>query len=311
MSIGMRLFGERTGLQVSRLALGTGRLGLEGKTVDEDVARQTISTYLNEGGNLIDTSSRYLGGRAESLVGEVISGRRDEVVVISKFGRTPLAKPAAAAWGQHRKALRSEVEGSLRRLGTDHIDVLLAHTDDGVTPIDELMYSIDNLVREGKILYFGLSSFPAWRSATAASIAELRGWAPLVALEMHYNLLERSPEREHAPFARARGLAMIAASPLSGGLLAGDTPLRYEVTNEMASMHRVILEGGPQSPEGLIVRDDQSQQIVDTVNRIAKKRGQAPLPCLLHGCWPWARFRQSVPVVPSTSKTTSGHSISN
>ncbi|MCU1482295.1 MAG: hypothetical protein JWQ19_3081 [Subtercola sp.] len=293
MNIKNRLLGDRTGLQVSRLALGTGRIGLGGTTVDETVARETIAAYLNAGGNLIDTSSRYLGGRAETLVGEFIAGRRDEIVVISKYGRTPLARPAVSAAGQHRKALRAEVEASLKRLNTDHIDVLLAHTDDGVTPIEDLMYGIEGLVREGKVLYFGLSSFPAWRAATAATIADLRGWAPLVALEMHYNLLERAPEREHSPFAAARGLAMLAAAPLSGGLLVGTMKLRYDITGDMASQHRVILEGGPQSPEGMIVRDDQSQDIVESVGTIARAAGTSSVAVSIA----WLLSKGAIPVM--------------
>jgi aryl-alcohol dehydrogenase-like predicted oxidoreductase len=163
----MKLLGERTGVQVSPLALGTGRLGLgPGGDVNLGQARDAIAAYLDAGGNLVDTSTRYLGGRAEELLGELMRGsRREEIVVSSKFGRTAVARPAAAAAGQHRKALRQEVEGSLRRLGTDYIDVYFAHTDDGVTPMDELMAGLDDLVSAGKILWVGLSSFPAWRAA--------------------------------------------------------------------------------------------------------------------------------------------------
>lgn len=288
----MKLLGERTGVQVSPLALGTGRLGLgPGGDVNLAQARDAIAAYLDAGGNLVDTSTRYLGGRAEELLGELMRGsRREEIVVSSKFGRTAVARPAAAAAGQHRKALRQEVEGSLRRLGTDYIDVYFAHTDDGVTPMDELMAGLDDLVSAGKILWVGLSSFPAWRAATGATIADVRGWAPLIALQLNYNLLERTSEREHFPLAHARGLGLMAWSPLAGGLLTGSMPIFYDAGADTGKFE-IAAEAGPQSPEGMVTKDSQTQQIVDTVVSIAKEAGTHPVTVaiawvLAHGAFP-------------------------
>ena len=260
-----RLLGERTGLRVSEVALGTGRLGAtSGDKVDSNAAKATIAAFVDAGGNVIDTSSAYLGGKAEEMVGAALSGAaRDAVVISSKFGRTPSREPAVASTGSHRKALQAEVEGSLRRLGTDRIDILFAHFDDGVTPIDELVRGFDDLVRAGKVLYVGLSNFPAWRIASAAALAEVRGWMPLAVLQLQYNLLERAIEREHLPLAKARGLGVFAWSPLAGGLLGGRKPLSFDA-------------GGALSSEGSVIKDAQAQQIVDAVVRIAAEIGAEP-----------------------------------
>lgn len=259
------LLGSRTGLRVSEVALGTGRLGsTPSGEVDVATAKATIAAFIEAGGNLIDTSSAYQGGRAEEAIGAALPGAaRDAVVISSKFGRTPSREPAVAATGSHRKALQTDVEGSLRRLGTDRIDLLFAHFDDGVTPIEELMRGFDDLVRAGKVLYVGLSNFPAWRAASAAAVADLRGWAPLVVLQLQYNLLERAVDREHLPFAEARGLGLMAWSPLAGGLLAGRKPLSHDA-------------GGQLSSEGSVVKDEQAQRIVDAVTAVAAEVGAEP-----------------------------------
>ena len=245
--------------------MGTGRLGAtSGGEVDSNVAKATIAAFVEVGGNLIDTSSAYLGGKAEEMVGAALSGAaRDAVVISSKFGRTPKREPTIASSGSHRKALQAEVEGSLRRLGTDRIDILFAHFDDGVTPIDELMRGFDDLVRAGKVLYVGLSNFPAWRIASAAALADARGWTPLAVLQLQYNLLERAIEREHLPLARAHGLGVFAWSPLAGGLLGGRKPLSFDA-------------GGALSSEGSVIKDAQAQQIVDAVVRMAAEIGTEP-----------------------------------
>ncbi len=218
-----RLLGSRTGLQVSEFALGTGRLGtVPAGGIDRAAARKTIEAYAEAGGNFIDTSSAYLSGLAEEVVGEFLADAgRDRFVVSSKYGRTALATPARAASGSHRKALAAEIDNSLKRLRTDRIDVYFPHFDDGVTPVEEIMRGLDALVRAGKILYIGLSNFSAWRIAAAVTLSDLRGWAPVVVLQLQYNLLERSIEREHLPLTRAYGLGLMAWSPLAGGRLAG------------------------------------------------------------------------------------------
>ena len=210
------LFGARTGLRVSTLALGTGRLDLA-------EAQRIFAAYIDAGGNFLDTSSGYLGGKAEEALGTFLARgtERERLVIASKYGRTPgVPKDRPAAVGNHRKAMQAEVEGSLRRLRTDRIDVYFAHFDDGLTPVDEIMRGFDDLVRAGKILYAGLSNYPAWRCATAATLADARGWAPLAAMQLLYNARDRDVERELLPFARAAGVGVMAYSPLGGGALA-------------------------------------------------------------------------------------------
>lgn len=213
------LLGERTGLRVSELALGTGRLGTTAAgDSDPGQARRVLASFAGAGGSFIDTSSKYQLGQAEILVGAFLAeAGRDAFVIASKFGLTSLAAPAPALVGLHRGAMRAEVEGSLKRLGTDRIDLYFPHFDDGVTPGEEIMRGLEDLVRDGKIVHVGLSNFPAWRIASAATLADLRGWAPVSVLQLPYNLIDRDAEREHLPVARAKGLGVMGYSPLAGG----------------------------------------------------------------------------------------------
>ena len=213
--------GRQTGLRVSSFALGTGRLGTtrDGGS-DPSQAQRALALFTEAGGTFIDTSSAYQQGRAETLVGEFLAeAGRDRFVIASKFGRTNEAAPAAGLVGNHRKAMRTEVEGSLKRLRTDYIDVYMPHFDDGVTPIEEIMAGLDDLVRAGKVVHLGLSNFPAWRVASAAMLGQLRGLAPVAVLQLEYSLLAREADREHLPLAGARGIGLMAYSPLGGGTL--------------------------------------------------------------------------------------------
>ncbi len=219
------LLGNRTGLRVSELVLGTGRLGTSASgESDAATARLALEAFADAGGTFIDTSSAYQLGEAEAFTGAFLKDSgRDSFVIGSKYGRTTLPTPSAGAVGSHRRVMRSEVEGSLRRLGTDRIDLYFPHFDDGATPIEEIMHGLDDLVRAGKIIHVGLSNFPAWRAASAAIMAELRGWAPVVALQLEYSLLERNADREHLPLAAAHGLGVMAYSPLAGGQITAKT----------------------------------------------------------------------------------------
>ena len=208
-------------MRVSQFALGTGKL-------EASEAEAMLDLYLDAGGNLIDTAEAYGGGRSEELLGKFLENRRDDVVLISKCTRSTQTNPSPSRVGNHRKAMRQSVEGSLRRLRTDRIDFYLAHYDDRRTPIEEIMRGFDDLVSAGKILYPGLSNFPAWRMAEAAAVADCRGWAALAATEIHYNLLERDVEREILPFARERELGVLAYSPLARRALAKRPDLSAE-----------------------------------------------------------------------------------
>jgi len=216
------LFGRGTGLKVSALILGTALLGkARGYGADPEDVPAILRAYADAGGNFIDTSDAYQEGQAEVAVGGFVAADRDDFVIASKYGRTARPQPPVAARGGHRKAMVQSVEASLRRLKTDRIDLYLVHLDDGVTPVEEIARGFDDLVRAGKILYGGFSNMPAWRVATAAATADLRGWTPIAALQVEYSLLERAAERELLPTAEAFGLGVMGYSPLAAGLLTG------------------------------------------------------------------------------------------
>jgi len=200
-------FGRRTGLRVSELALGTARFGSE--RTDLDTARRILDTYADAGGTTIDTAAGYQDGRSEAVLGELLQGRRDDFVIMTKFG------------ANSRRSILASVEASLRRLRTDHVDVLFAHFPDQITPLEEILEGIDHLVRSGKVLHGGLSNFPAWRVAGGVTLAEARNLAPMVGIEIEYHLADRSAERELLPMAEAHGLGVATYSPLAGGLLTG------------------------------------------------------------------------------------------
>ena len=218
-------FGRRTGLRVSELALGTGNFGTRWGDhfpgAEPAVAQVIFERFAEAGGTFIDTSCSYQFGESEEILGELLKGRRDKFVVASKFANGTDADPGVHALGNGRKALHVSVEGSLRRLGTDYIDMLWVHFPDTVTPIDEIVRALDDLVRAGKILHAGFSNFPAWRTSRAVTLAEVRGWTPLVGVQFEYSLAERTAERDIIPMAEALGLGCALYAPLAGGLLTG------------------------------------------------------------------------------------------
>src|SRR5580692_5605612 len=217
-------FGRGTGLRVSELALGCGTFGTRwGYGSAPDEAKRVFDGYVEAGGNFLDTADSYQEGQSEELVGQFIKGRRDDFVLATKFTLSPRSNSPLLAVGNSRKNMMSSVEASLERLKTDRIDLYWVHMPDGVTSSEELVRGLDDLVRSGKVLYVGLSDFPAWRVARAVTIAELRGWAPIVGLQIEYSLVERTPDRELLPMAQGFGLGVVGWSPLGGGLLSAST----------------------------------------------------------------------------------------
>lgn len=215
-----RLLG-RSGLRVSPLALGTATFGAEsGWGTPPEEARKIFDAYIEHGGNFVDTASAYADGNSERLVGEFIGPKRERLVLATKYSllRSP-GDPNAG--GNHRKNLMRSAEASLRLLNTDYIDVFYLHNWDFRTPVDEVMRGLDDLVRQGKVLYVAISNSPAWQIARMQTIADLRGWAPLIALQIEYNLIERTVERDLIPMAGELGLGVIPWSPLAGGVLTG------------------------------------------------------------------------------------------
>jgi aryl-alcohol dehydrogenase-like predicted oxidoreductase len=217
-----KLFGRGTGLRVSELALGCGTFGTRwGYGSEPAEARQVFDGYVEAGGNFLDTADSYQVGQSEELVGQFITGRRDDFVLATKFTLGLRPGSPLLAVGNSRKNMVRSVEASLKRLNTDRIDLYWVHMPDGVTSSEEIVRGLDDLVRSGKVLYVGLSDFPAWRVARAATIAEVRGWASIVGLQIEYSLVERTPDRELLPMAHGLGLGIVGWSPLGGGLLSG------------------------------------------------------------------------------------------
>ena len=215
-----RLLG-RSGLRVSPLSLGTMTFGTEwGWGADTSEAQRIFDIYIERGGNFVDTSVNYTGGSSERLLGTYIKEKRDRVVVATKF--TMAREPGNPnSGGNHRLNIIRSVEASLRQLDTDWIDLLYLHGWDYTTAPDEVMRGLDDLVSSGKVVYLGISNAPAWRAAQMQTIADFRGWAPLVALQVEYSLISRTVEHEQIPMAAALGLGVLPWSPLAGGVLAG------------------------------------------------------------------------------------------
>ncbi|MET0937368.1 MAG: aldo/keto reductase [Luteibacter sp.] len=217
-----KLFGKHTGLRVSELVLGTGTFGTRwGHGSEPDEARRILDIYAEAGGNFIDTADSYQFGESEEILGNLLAGRRDDFVLATKFSQSSQATAGILATGNSRRAMVSSLEASLKRLKTDHVDLYWVHYADGVTPMEEIVRGFDDLVRAGKLLYAGLSDFPAWRIARAATIAELRGTIPIAGLQVEHSLVERTTEQELLPMGEAFGLGIVAWSPLGGGMLTG------------------------------------------------------------------------------------------
>ncbi len=212
-----------TGLRVSRLALGTMTFGDDwGWGADAENSRQLFDTYLDAGGNFIDTADLYTNGNSEKMLGQFIKDRgvRDKVAIATKFSYN--AEPGNPnAGGNGRKNIMRAVEGSLQRLGTDYIDLYILHTWDQITPAEEVVRTLDDLVRSGKVRYVGLSDTPAWYAAQAQTIAKERHLEPMSALQLEYSLAERNIEFEYVPLAQTLGAGIMVWSPLASGLLSG------------------------------------------------------------------------------------------
>jgi len=182
--------------------------------------RKMFTAYAEAGGNVIDTANRYTEGSSERIVGDLLAAERDRFVLATKYTVTTDGTDPNAS-GNHRKNLKHSVEQSLRRLNTDYIDLLWVHIWDPNTPIEETMRALDDLVRSGKVLYLGISDAPAWVTARANTLAELRGWTSFVGLQLSYSLIQRDIERELLPMADALRMSVAAWAPLARGILSG------------------------------------------------------------------------------------------
>jgi aryl-alcohol dehydrogenase-like predicted oxidoreductase len=213
----------RSGLRVSPLCLGTMTFGEEvGWGSDTQASAAVLDHYFERGGNFIDTANVYTHGHSEAIIGDYLarSGRRERAVIATKFFSNLYYRDPNGG-GAGRKSLLHACHESLRRLRTDYIDLYWQHFWDPNTPIEETLRALDDLVRAGKVRYIGLSDTPAWKVAQAQTLAQLRGWSPLVAIQLEYSLIERSHEADTLPMCEELGLALAAWSPLKSGLLSG------------------------------------------------------------------------------------------
>jgi aryl-alcohol dehydrogenase-like predicted oxidoreductase len=211
----------RSGLKVSEICLGTMTFGTEfhwGST--KKTSREIFELFYEHGGNFIDTANYYTKGTSETYLGEFLKDRREKFVVATKYTLSTDPKDPNAS-GNHRKNLMQSLEASLKRLKTDYVDLYWVHAWDGLTPIDEMMRALDDAVKQGKVLYVGISDAPAWVVSQANTLADWKGWTPFVGLQIEYSLIERTPERELLPMAKSLDLAVLAWSPLGMGVLTG------------------------------------------------------------------------------------------
>ncbi len=212
----------RSGLRVSELALGTMTFGTDwGWGADEAESRRMFGIFAEAGGNFLDTANVYTQGTSERYVGAFIASDREHWVVGTKYTLAALRPDDPNASGNHRKSMMQSIEASLKRLGTDYLDLFWVHAWDFTTRVDEIMRALDDLVRQGKVLYVGISDAPAWIVSRANTLADLRGWSPFVALQIRYGLMDRSAERELLPMARSLDLGVTPWSVIGAGVLSG------------------------------------------------------------------------------------------
>jgi aryl-alcohol dehydrogenase-like predicted oxidoreductase len=276
----------RSGLRVSPFALGAMTFGEDpgaaGSSVEEP--EKILGTYLDLGGNFIDTANFYTNGHSEKILGDWFAahpGQRDHVVVASKFFCNMFPGDPNGG-GAGRSSIIAQLHETLRRLNTAYLDVYWLHNWDRNTPIEETMRTLDDLVRAGKIRYVGFSNTPAWVTAQAQTTAVLRGWTPLIALQVEYSLLARTVEGELAPLAEQQGMALVPWGPLKGGFLSG----KYRRGGEVTDSARAAYVGGP---------GDDEFNVIDAVGEIADELETTSAAVAL--AWLLARSQTVVPIV--------------
>jgi aryl-alcohol dehydrogenase-like predicted oxidoreductase len=282
MSMRYKLLG-RTGLRVSELCLGAMIFGDSrgGWGASRNEAARIMERFAEAGGNFVDTANYYAGGESERIVGELTAAERERWVLSTKYTLS-MRPDDPNGGGAHRKSLVQSLEASLRRLGTDYLDLYWVHIWDVFTPVEEVVRALDDVVRAGKVLYVGISDTPAWIVAQAVTLADLRGWTRFVGLQVPYSLVERSVERELLPMAQALELTVTAWSPLGGGLLSG----RYGSDRQRPDDTRVAALG----QSGLT---DRNLAIADVVNAVAAERGVSSAQVAIA----WVRAQQARAVI--------------
>lgn len=276
----------RSGLRVSPFSLGAMTFGEDppGAGCGVEESEKILDTYLELGGNFVDTANFYTNGHSEAILGDYFAarpGQREQVIIASKFfGNMYPGDPNGGGAG--RGSMARQLEQTLRRLRTDHLDLYYLHCWDAKTPIEETMRALDDLVRAGKIRYVGFSNTPGWLTAQAQTIAQFRGWTPLTALQVEYSLLARTVEGELAPFAADQGIALVPWSPLRNGFLSG----KYRRDGRAVDTARTARVGVPQQAD---------YNVIDVVVGIADELGTTAAAVSL--AWLRARTGTVVPIV--------------
>ncbi|GLY19648.1 oxidoreductase [Kineosporia sp. NBRC 101677] len=279
-------FGTRTGIRVSEYALGSASFGTNWGGADLRQSRRILDRFAEAGGTLIDTADVYGFGQAEEVLGELLGADRDSFVLAGKYTLGTHPDLGVSRTGNNRKSMKYALHGTLKRLGTDHLDVYLVHQPDSVTPTEEIVGALDDLVRAGDIRHGGLSNFPAWRTAYAASLADrLNRSATLAGLQIEYNLLDRGGDREILPAAQAFGLGVMLYSPLGGGLLTGK--------------YRTGEQGRLSGPVAIGQKEDtpQKRATLDALLKVSADTGEKPARIAM--AWLRHRARQwATPLIP-------------
>lgn len=269
------------GLRVSEFCLGTMTFGEEwGWGASKEESRKMFDAYVHAGGNFIDTANRYTEGTSERFVGEFTASDRGYFVLATKYTLYN-RKGDPNASGNHRKNMVQSLEASLKRLNMDYVDLFWVHAWDFITPVEEVMRGLDDLIRAGKILYVGVSDTPAWIVSRANMLAELRGWTPFTALQIQYSLVERTPERDLLPMADALGLAVTPWGILGSGVLTG----KFD-SNKKAPEPTRLTSASPRL-------SDRNLHIAETVKTVAAEIGKTSSQVAIN----WLRQRDR-PIIP-------------
>jgi aryl-alcohol dehydrogenase-like predicted oxidoreductase len=249
----------------------------------KDEAQKVYETYREAGGNFLDTANFYTAGTSEQFLGEFIKGHRDSVVLATKYSNAAPGNDPNAA-GNHRKSMMQALEASLKRLQTDYIDLYWVHIWDAITPVEEVMHGLDDIVRRGKVLYVGISDAPAWWIAQANTLAELRGSTQFIGLQIEYSLIERTVERELLPMAKALNVGVLAWSPLASGVLSG----KYHGEGQ-ADAGRLASDGMKE----FLPEKQRAARIISAVKSVSEQVGRSMAQVALA----WLHHK-AVPVIP-------------
>jgi aryl-alcohol dehydrogenase-like predicted oxidoreductase len=285
----------KSGLRVSELCLGCGTFGTNWGPLgsDQEESRKILDVFLDDGGNFLDTSNRYQEGQSEEFLGEFIHPNRDRLVIGTKYSLVGgfQAGTDPNGCGNHRKNMFRSVEGSLKRLKTDYIDLLWIHIWDYTTPMEEILRALDDLVRQGKVLYVGASNFPAWWMARADLMASFHGWSPFIATQLEYSIVERSCEPEFLPMAKELDIGLVCWSALAGGMVTGKYNRGSLAPNQP---HRLLEHVDPAQNAFWHPATKRNLAIMDEVIKVADQIGRSPVQVSLR--WLMQQEVVSIPV---------------